>query len=114
MLLVLYVFVVRYPELRTQSKAVICLLCFDLIAAQLTFLIGIDRTTPALGCHIVALVLQFLLLSAFFVMLIDGWLMYNTFVVVFTRPIKWRKIYFVGCVSAFLRSCVINHSKLLI
>ena len=38
-----------------------------LIAAQLTFLIGVDRTSPVLGCRVTALLLQYFLLSAFMV-----------------------------------------------
>ena len=97
MLLLLYVFLVRLPDLRTQSKAVICLLCFNLIGAQLTFLAGIDQTTPVAGCHVVALFLHFFLLAAFSFMLIEGYLMYRTFVIILTGgQVKWRYIYAVG------------------
>jgi hypothetical protein len=54
-------------KLRTQGKTVILHLSVMLIAAQLTFLIGVDRTTPITGCRVTALLLQYFLLSAFMV-----------------------------------------------
>jgi hypothetical protein len=78
-----------------------------LIGAQLTFLIGIDRTTPNLACHVSALFLYYFLLASFMWMLIDGWILYRTFVVVFTDgKIKWRKLYFIGYVVPLMTTAI--------
>ncbi len=42
-------------------------LCFNLIGANLIFLIAIDRTSPEVDCRVAALLLQYFLLAAFMV-----------------------------------------------
>ena len=52
-------------HLRTHSKIVIMNLCFMLTAAQLTFLIAIDKTSPTVNCRVTALLIEYFLLVAF-------------------------------------------------
>jgi hypothetical protein len=54
-------------HLRTPAKTVLIHLCCTLIAANLIFLIAIDRTSPTVACQSAALFLQFFLLAAFMV-----------------------------------------------
>ncbi len=56
-----------FQTLRTPAKIALINLCFNLIGANLIFLIAIDRTTPELNCRVTALLLQYFLLAAFMV-----------------------------------------------
>lgn len=91
MLVVLIVFTV-FVELQTRAKNVIRHLCLCLILSQLLFLTAIDQTSLHPGCSIIALALQFFLLSAFMWMLREAVILYESFVTVFGgMHIRWKR-----------------------
>ncbi|CAJ0955599.1 unnamed protein product, partial [Mesorhabditis belari] len=58
-------------------------LCLCLLIGELVFVIGIDRTGNKTGCSIVALILHYFFMAAFFWMLIEGYQLYMMLIQVF-------------------------------
>jgi len=80
LLVLIYILVKGF---RTNPKTVVFHLCICLIAAQVLFLAGVDKTGNKTGCRVIALFLQYFLLAAFMWMLREAILLYRTFVVIF-------------------------------
>ncbi|CAJ0581711.1 unnamed protein product, partial [Mesorhabditis spiculigera] len=66
-------------------------LCLCLLIGNLVFVIGIDRTGNKTGCSVVALILHYFFLAAFFWMLIEGYQLYMMLIQVF-EPSNRRMI----------------------
>lgn len=93
LMLAMIVIYLLYPDLRTVNKVMTMHLCFALIAAQLIFLIGIDRTSNRFGCQFIAALLQYFLLVAFAWMIREALALYQSFVIVFGVKHRWILTY---------------------
>lgn len=83
-----------------------------LAAAQLTFIVAVDRTDPIVGCQVTTLLLHFFLLSAFAWMVVEGYNLFATFVIIFQQKHEytWAKYltfgYGVPAMIATVTACV--------
>ncbi|PAV90498.1 hypothetical protein WR25_27150 isoform B [Diploscapter pachys] len=72
-------------------------LCFCLLVAELTFVIGMDRTSNPTGCAVVALFLHYFFLASFCWMLLEGYQLYLMLIQVF-EPSRTRiLLYYMFC-----------------
>ena len=72
-------------------------LCLCLLIAELTFVIGIDRTASRAGCGVVAILLHFFFTASFCWMLLEGYQLYMMLIQVF-EPSKTRLLlYYIFC-----------------
>lgn len=93
--------------LRSPAKAILVHLCLALAAAQLIFLVGIDRTEPRTTCQVTTLLLHFFLLSAFGWMVVEAYHLYATFVIIFhqRKEYTWAKYMVVGYLLPAVIAC---------
>lgn len=77
---------------KLPPRILICL-CISLMALLTTFLIGAERTSPRVGCQVVAALLQYFMLTTFCWMFVEGINLYRCFVKVFVDASKKKFIY---------------------
>uniref|UniRef100_A0A0N5C4T4 EGF-like domain-containing protein n=1 Tax=Strongyloides papillosus TaxID=174720 RepID=A0A0N5C4T4_STREA len=71
------------PSIHSERVYIHRNLCITLLAAELTFIIGIHRTSSYSGCKTVAILLHYLFLSSFCWMLVEGCELYRLLIKVF-------------------------------
>jgi len=72
-----------WPRARTRNKVIIMNLAGNLAVALVVFVFGVEESQDEAACTAVAVLLHYFLLAAFAWMLVEGYHLYLTFVVVF-------------------------------
>lgn len=82
------------PSIHSERIYIHRNLCITLLAAELTFIIGIHRTFPETGCKVVAIILHYLFLSSFCWMLVEGCELYRLLIKVFEPDESYMTYYY--------------------